>query len=213
MGFAVVMIDFHGSSGYGEAFAQTVVNRWGGPPLEDLQKGWSAALGKYPWLDGDRACALGGSYGGYMVNWIASQWAKPWKCLVNHAGVFDTRVMAYATDVPAFSEAQQRGLTMKASDTQGRYDPSDHVASWTVPTLVIHGARDFRVPLDQGIAAHTALSLAKVPTELLVFPDENHWVLKPQNSVQWYATVEGWMKRWIGNDAAPAASKAVAPAD
>jgi len=207
------MIDFHGSSGYGEAFGKTVVDHWGDRPLEDLQNGWAAALARYDWLDGNRACALGGSYGGYMVNWIASQWAQPWKCLVNHAGVVGLRIMAYSNDSPAIFEAQTRGITRRADDPAGRFDPSDHVAKWTVPTLVIHGARDFRVPLDQGIAAHTALRLAKVPTELLVFPDENHWVLKPQNSVQWYATVEAWMNRWIGNDAGPAESTAVARAD
>ncbi len=95
MGYAVVMIDFHGSSGYGEAFAKSIIAHWGNRPLEDLQKGWAYALTRYPYLDGDRACALGGSYGGYMVSWIAGNWAKPWKCLVDHDGVFDIRLMSY----------------------------------------------------------------------------------------------------------------------
>ena len=211
MGYAVVMVDFHGSSGYGEGFGRSILNHWGDRPLEDLQKGWVRALSRYDWLDGSRACALGGSYGGYMVNWIAGQWSQPWKCLVNHAGIFDSRVMAYSTDIQAFSEAQFRGLSGLASDTAGRFDPSDAVAKWKVPMLVIHGARDFRVPLDQGIAAHNAARRAGVPTEMLLFPDENHWVLKPQNSVQWYATVEAWMRRWTGDGANGATSQVAVP--
>jgi acylaminoacyl-peptidase len=206
MGYAAVMIDFHGSSGYGEDFGRSILNHWGDRPLEDLRKGWAHALGRYDWLDGSRACALGGSYGGYMVNWIAGQWPGAWKCLVNHAGLFDSRVMAYSTDTQAFAEAQYRGLSALATATEGRFDPSDAAARWKVPMLVIHGARDYRVPLDQGIAAHNAARRAGVPTEMLLFPDENHWVLKPQNSVQWYATVEAWMARWLGARADPAAS-------
>ena len=211
MGYAVVMIDFHGSSGYGEGFGRSILNHWGDRPLEDLQKGWAHALAQYDWLDGNRACALGGSYGGYMVNWIAGHWSEPWKCLVAHAGVFDSRVMAYSTDIQAFSEAQFHGLSGLASETAGRFDPSDAVAKWKVPLLVIHGARDYRVPLDQGIAAHNAARRAGVPTEMLLFPDENHWVLKPQNSVQWYATVEAWMGRWLGARAGAPSSQADAP--
>ena len=198
-GYAVVMIDFHGSTGYGTAFAQSIVGHWGDRPLEDLQKGWTAALGKYSWLDSSRACALGGSYGGYMVAWIASQWQSPWKCLVNHAGLFDTRSMAYATDIPNFSE-EQYGVPWTDPQAVDRFNPVVHVKDWKTPMLVIHGARDYRVPLDQGIGAYTANQRLGVPTEFLYFPDENHWVLKPQNSVQWYASVEAWMKRWTGED-------------
>lgn len=212
MGYAVVMIDFHGSSGYGEDFGRSILNHWGDRPLEDLQQGWAHALANYQWLDAGRACALGGSYGGYMVNWIAGQWSQPWKCLVNHAGVFDLRVMAYSTDIQGFSEAQFRGVSALAGDKVGRFDPSDAVARWKVPMLVIHGARDYRVPLDQGIAAHNAARRAGVPTEMLLFPDENHWVLKPQNSVQWYAVVEDWMRRWTGNGADPAPTQPAQPA-
>lgn len=198
MGYAVVEIDFHGSSSYGEAFGRSILGHWGDRPLEDLQKGWAYALSRYDWLDGNRACALGGSYGGYMVNWIAGNWQAPWKCLVNHDGVFDGRVMAYSTDIPAFSEGQYRGLSALPGDTAQRFDPSDFVDKWTVPMLVIHSARDYRVPMDQGIATVHALQRMKVPHQLLYFPDENHWVLKPQNSVQWYATVEAWLARWTG---------------
>ena len=211
MGYAVVMIDFHGSSGYGENFGRSILNHWGDRPLEDLQKGWAHALAQYDWLDGNRACALGGSYGGYMVNWIAGHWSEPWKCLVDHAGIFDSRVMAFSTDIQAFSEVQFNGLSGPAGDTTARFDPSDAVAKWKVPMLVIHGARDYRVPLDQGIAAHNAARRAGVPTEMLLFPDENHWVLKPQNSVQWYATVEAWMGRWLAAPAEATSSRTDPP--
>ncbi len=206
MGYAVVMIDFHGSSGYGEDFGRAIVGHWGDRPLEDLKKGWASALQRYDWLDSSRACALGGSYGGYMVNWIGGHWSEPWKCLVDHAGVFDTRVMAWSTDIQGFSEAQFRGLSRTTDDAIDRFDPSDAAATWKVPTLVIHGAKDFRVPLDQGISTHNALRRAGVPTEMLVFPDENHWVLKPQNSVQWYSVVKAWMDRWTNSSLGEPAS-------
>jgi acylaminoacyl-peptidase len=201
MGYAVVSVDFHGSSGYGEAFGRSIVGHWGDRPLEDLQKGWTHALSTYDYLDGSRACALGGSYGGYMVNWIAGRWNEPWDCLVNHAGVFDTRSMAWTADIPAFTEAQYGGWS-RPEDVE-RFNPALHIANWRVPMLVIHGARDYRVPLDQGIAAHNAARRHRVPTELLVFPDENHWILKPQNSVQWYEVVQGWMDRWTREGATP----------
>ncbi|HMH87163.1 MAG TPA: S9 family peptidase [Steroidobacteraceae bacterium] len=199
MGYAVVMVDFHGSSGYGEAFAKSIVGHWGDRPLTDLQKGWSYALSRYSFLDADRACALGGSYGGYMVAWIAGNWTKPWKCLVNHDGVFDIRLMSYSTDIPGFQQSQNDAPTWEKPEAVERFNPIDHVADWSVPMLVVHGGRDDRVPLDQGMGAYGAAQLRHIPSQLLYFPDENHWVLKPQNSVQWYTTVEAWMKRWLGS--------------
>jgi len=197
MGYAAVMIDFHGSSGYGEAFAKSIIGHWGDRPLEDLQKGWAYALAKYPWLDGDHACALGGSYGGYMIDWIAGNWTKPWKCLVDHDGVFDIRLMSYSTDIPGFQQAQNDAPTWENPGAVERFNPIDHVAEWSVPMLVVHSGTDDRVPLDQGMGAYGAAQLRHIPSRLLYFPDENHWVLKPQNSVMWYATVEAWMKKWL----------------
>jgi dipeptidyl aminopeptidase/acylaminoacyl peptidase len=197
MGYAAVMIDFHGSSGYGEAFAKSIIGHWGDRPLEDLQKGWAYALAHYNFLDGDRACALGGSYGGYMVAWIAGNWAKPWKCLVDHDGVFDIRLMSYSTDIPGFQQAQNNAATWEKPEEVERFNPIDHIADWSVPILVVHSGRDDRVPLDQGMGAYGAAQLRHIPSQLLYFPDENHWVLKPQNSVEWYATVQAWMKRWL----------------
>lgn len=195
-GFAVVAIDFLGSTGYGQAFTDAISGHWGDRPLEDLQKGWAAALAKYPFLDADRACALGASYGGYMVNWIAGHWQGPWKCLVSHDGVFDNRMMAYSTEELWFDEWENQGTQWDKPENYERFNPVNHVGSWSVPMLVVHSAQDFRIPLEQGIAAFTALQRRGIPSQLLTFPDENHWVQKPQNSLQWHETVEAWIKQW-----------------
>ncbi len=206
-GYAVLMIDFHGSRGYGQAFTDAVRDHWGDRPLEDLQKGWSYALGAFPFLDGNRGCALGGSFGGYMINWIEGNWqgggANPWKCLVSHDGVFDTRMMGYSTDELWFEEWEHGGAPFEQPQNYERFNPATHVADWSVPMLVIHGGQDFRVPLEQGIATFTALQRRSIDSEFLYFPDEGHWVLKPQDTVQWHETVETWLKRWIGQPATP----------
>jgi acylaminoacyl-peptidase len=195
-GFAVVMIDFHGSTGYGQAFTDAISKHWGDRPLEDLQKGWAYALSKYAFLDGDRACALGGSYGGFMVNWIAGVWNQPWKCLVTHDGVFDARMMGYATEELWFEEWEQGGVPWTVPQNYEQFNPVNHVAAWTKPQLIVHGQNDFRIPVEQGLGAFGALQRKGVPSQLLYFPDENHWVVKPQNSLQWHDTVEAWLKRW-----------------
>ena len=195
-GFAVVTVNFHGSTGYGQAFTDAISGDWGGKPLEDLKKGWAAALEKYPFLDGNRACALGASYGGYMVYWIAGNWQQPWKCLVDHDGVFDTRMMAYETEELWFNEWENRGTQWEHPENYEKFNPLNHVKDWRVPMLVVHSANDFRIPLDQGIAAFTALQRRGIPSEFLTFPDENHWVLRPQNSVLWHDTVAAWLTKW-----------------
>ena len=199
MGYAVVMIDFHGSSGYGEGFGRSILNHWGDRPLEDLQKGWAAAQKKYAFLDGDRACALGASYGGYMMNWIAGQWPDRFKCLVQHDGVFDARAMAYETEELWFDEWEHGGKAYYEDPAAfEKWNPVNYVANWKTPMLVITGEKDFRIPYTQGLASFTALQRKGIPSKLLVFPDENHWVLKPKNSIQWYDNVFSWMNRWMG---------------
>ncbi len=198
-GYAVVMIDFHGSTGYGQAFTDAISQHWGDRPLEDLQKGWSFALSKYGFLDGDRACALGASYGGYMVNWIAGNWNQPWKCLVNHDGVFDTRAMGYSTEELWFTEWENGGPPWQAGTTYETFNPALHVDKWVKPQLVVQGQLDYRIPVEQGLATFTALQRRGVPSKLLYFPNENHWVLKAQNSVQWHKEVLDWLDQWTGN--------------
>ena len=195
-GYASIFIDFHGSPGYGQAFTDSISGDWGGKPLEDLQKGLAAALEKYPWLDGDRACALGASYGGYMTNWIAGNWAEPFKCLVTHAGIFDSRAMAYTTEELWFDEWEHGGPPFEVPENFEKHNPVNHVAQWSKPMLVIHGQLDYRVPYSQGIAAFTALQRRGVPSRLLIYPNENHWVLKPANSIQWHHEVEKWLAQW-----------------
>jgi dipeptidyl aminopeptidase/acylaminoacyl peptidase len=199
-GFAVVTVNFHGSTGYGQAFTDSISGDWGGKPLEDLKAGWKAALDKYSFLDGDRACALGASYGGYMVYWIAGVWNQPWKCLVDHDGVFDARMMYYATEELWFEEKENGGTQFEHPENYERFNPINHVKDWRVPMLVVHSGQDFRIPITQGLGAFTALQRRGIPSEFLTFPDENHWVLKPQNSVMWHETVNAWLKRWTAKD-------------
>ena len=199
-GFAVVTINFHGSTGYGQAFTDAISQDWGGKPLEDLKLGWAAALKKYKFLDADRACALGASYGGYMVNWIAGNWNEPWKCLVSHDGVFDTRAMGYETEELWFTEWENGGTVYDNPEGYEKFNPLNHVKDWKVPMLVVQGENDFRIPTTQGLAVFNALQRRGIPSQLLVFPDENHWVLKPHNSVQWHNTVNAWLKRWTSSD-------------
>jgi dipeptidyl aminopeptidase/acylaminoacyl peptidase len=199
LGFAVVFIDFHGSSGYGQKFTDSISGDWGGKPLEDLQKGWAHALATYAFLDGANACALGASYGGYMVNWIAGNWNEPWKCLVNHDGVFDTRAMGFETEELWFTEWENNGTPFDPASTYEKHNPVLHVAQWRVPMLVVQGELDFRIPTTQGLATFTALQRRGIESQLLVFPNENHWVLKPANSLQWHQTVAAWLKRYAGS--------------
>jgi dipeptidyl aminopeptidase/acylaminoacyl peptidase len=205
-GFAVVTINFHGSTGYGQAFTDAISGDWGGKPLEDMKLGWKAALSKYSFLDGNRACALGASYGGYMTYWIAGVWNQPWKCLVDHDGVFDTRAMYYDTDELWFEEHENNGTPFANAENYEKFNPVNHVKDWRVPMLVIHSGDDFRIPITQGLGAFTALQRQGIPSELLTFPDENHWVLKPHNSVQWHDTVNAWLKKWTAKDAPQAPS-------
>jgi dipeptidyl aminopeptidase/acylaminoacyl peptidase len=198
LGYAVVFIDFHGSTGYGQKFTDSISGDWGGKPLVDLQKGWAHALATYDFLDAGSACALGASYGGYMVNWIAGNWNEPWKCLVNHDGVFDTRAMAYETEELWFTEWENGGTPFEQPANYEKHNPALHVDEWRVPMLVVQGERDYRIPVTQGLATFTALQRRGIDSQLLYFPDENHWVLKPHNSVLWHDTVKAWLGKYLG---------------
>ncbi|WP_409265408.1 prolyl oligopeptidase family serine peptidase [Massilia sp. BHUDP2] len=196
-GYATVFIDFHGSTGYGQKFTDSISGDWGGKPLVDLQKGLDAAAKKFPWLDRERSCALGASYGGYMMNWIAGNWNDGFRCLVNHDGVFDSRGMAYSTEEQWFTDWENGGAYFAAPDKHERFNPVHHVNKWETPMLVIQGDLDFRIPTAQALGTFTALQRKGIDSQLLVFPDENHWVLKPANSVQWHHTVMNWLDRYL----------------
>jgi dipeptidyl aminopeptidase/acylaminoacyl peptidase len=196
-GFAAVFIDFHGSTGYGQAFTDSISGDWGGKPLKDLQLGLEAALDKFEFLDGDKICGLGASYGGYMINWIAGNWPERFDCLVNHDGVFDERMMYYSTEELWFPEWENGGPHFAKPENYEKHNPVNHVDQWKTPMLVVHGQLDYRVPVTQGIAAFTALQRQGIPSKFLYFPDENHWVLKPHNSVQWHREVNEWLHRYL----------------
>jgi dipeptidyl aminopeptidase/acylaminoacyl peptidase len=198
-GYAVVMIDFHGSPGYGQAFTDSISGDWGGKPLLDLQKGLEAAQQKYPWLDGERVCALGASYGGFMMNWIEGNWPERFRCIVNHDGVFDQRMMYYSTEELWFPEWEFGAPYYQDPAAYERVNPVDFVTRWRTPMLVVHSEQDFRIPYSQGLGAFTALQRRGIESKLLVFPDENHWVLKPANSVLWYHTVLAWLDAHLKN--------------
>jgi dipeptidyl aminopeptidase/acylaminoacyl peptidase len=197
-GYASVMIDFHGSTGYGQRFTDSISRDWGGAPLEDLQKGLAAALARYPWLDGARACALGGSYGGFMMNWIAGNWPDGFRCIVNHAGLFDPHSMYYSTEELWFPEWDQGGPYFGNPAGHEKFNPSSLVERWKTPQLVIHGELDYRVPYTQGLMTFTALQRRGIESRFLYFPDENHWIVKPANSLQWHREVLAWLDRHTG---------------
>ena len=196
-GYGVVMVDFHGSTGYGQAFTDSIQGDWGGKPLEDLQKGLAAALERYPWLDGERVGALGASYGGYMINWIAGAWPDRFRCLVAHDGNLDERAAYYDTEELWFPEWDHQGTPWTNPEGYEKHNPVNLVKNWKTPMLIVHSAQDFRVVETQGLSSFTALQRRGIPSQLLYFPDENHWVLKPQNSILWHETVIGWLDKWL----------------
>lgn len=194
-GYGVVMIDFHGSTGYGQAFTDSISRDWGGKPLEDLKKGLAYITEKESWLDGSNACALGASYGGYMMNWIAGNWPTGFKCLVNHAGLFDMPSFYGSTEELWFPEYDMGGPVWNKDGDYHKFNPAALVDNWKTPMLVIHGLKDYRVPYAQGLAAFTTLQRKGIDSKLVIFPDENHWILKPANAERWYNEVFAWMKQ------------------
>ncbi|CAN5914903.1 S9 family peptidase [soil metagenome] len=194
-GFGAVFIDFHGSNGYGQAFTDAINGDWGGAPYDDLMLGLDAALAKFPWLDGTRAVALGASYGGYMINWINGHTDR-FKALVCHDGNLDERMAYYDTEELWFPEWEHGGTPWDKPEGYLKHNPIDFVKNWKTPTLVVHGGKDFRVVETQGMSTFTALQRKGIPSRFLHFPDENHWVLKPQNSKLWHEEVLSWIARW-----------------
>ena len=195
-GYVTVAINFHGSTGFGQAFTDAIRKNWGGAPYEDLMKGLDHVIASYDYVDGDMVCALGASYGGYMVNWIAGQTDR-FRCLVSHDGEFDLHAGYYTTEELWFPEWEQGGPPWAPESTYSRWSPANHVTKWKTPMLVIHGARDYRLPDTEGLATFNALQRRGIPSKFVHFPDENHWVLKPANSIFWHETVLGWLHQWM----------------
>ena len=196
-GYVVVMINPHGSTGYGQAFTDAVSGDWGGKPYVDLMKGLDYAEEHYPFIDKNREAALGASYGGYMINWILGHNDR-FKCLVSHDGLFDA-VAAYGeTEELWFNEWEYKGTPWDNPETYARWSPHQFAKNFKTPTLVIHGQLDYRLDVAQGFELFTTLQRLKVPSKMLYFPDEGHWVLKPQNSRLWNKTVNDWVDQWTG---------------
>jgi len=196
-GYAVVMVDFHGSTGYGQAFCDSIRGDWGGKPLEDLKKGLAAALAQYPWMDGTRVGAMGASYGGYMINWIAGNWSDRFKCLIAHDGNIDERAAYFETEELWFPEWDHMGTPWDNPKNFEKHNPANFIKNWKTPMMVVHGGQDFRVVETQGIGSFNVLQRRGIPSQFLYFPDENHWVLKPANSILWHDTVIAWLDKWL----------------
>jgi dipeptidyl aminopeptidase/acylaminoacyl peptidase len=194
-GYATVMIDFHGSTGYGQEFTDAINGDWGGAPYEDLMKGLDHVLRSSLWIDPERMAAAGASFGGYMINWIQGQTDR-FKALVCHDGNLDELMAYFDTEELWFPEWEHGGTPWDNPEGYRKDSPIRFVANWKTPELVVHGALDYRVVDTQGLATFNALQRLGVPSRLLYYPDENHWVLKPLNSIQWHDTVLEWMDRW-----------------
>jgi dipeptidyl aminopeptidase/acylaminoacyl peptidase len=201
-GYVVVMPNFRGSTGYGQKFTDDINSDWGGKPFEDIMAVADHVAG-LPYVDAEKMAAAGGSYGGYMVDWLLGH-TQRFRALVSHAGVFDLRSMFGETEELWFPLWDLRGAPWDNPELYARLSPSFYAKEFRTPTLVIHGELDYRVPYGQGLQLFTALQLQKVPSKLVVFPDEGHWVLKPQNSVLWYETVLAWLEEWLNKPPAPA---------
>ncbi len=196
-GYVTVMIDFHGSTGYGQDFTDAIRGDWGGAPYEDLMTGLDYVLATYRFVDSERMAAAGASFGGYMINWIQGQTDR-FKALVCHDGNLDELMAYYDTEELWFPEWEHGGTPWENPEGYRKHSPVNHVQNWKTPELVVHGALDYRVVDTQGLATFNALQRLGVPSRLLYYPDENHWVLKPLNSIQWHEEVLGWMDRWTG---------------
>jgi dipeptidyl aminopeptidase/acylaminoacyl peptidase len=196
-GYVVIMINFHGSTGYGQKFIDAINGDWGGAPFEDLMKGLDYAEAHYGFIDKDRECALGASYGGYMANWVLGHTDR-FKCIVSHDGMFNAESAWGATEELWFNNWEFKGTPYTNPEMYEKWSPRNSAKKFETPTLVIHGQLDYRLDVSEGLQLFTTLQTMGVPSKMLYFPDEGHWVLKPQNSQLWYKTVNDWVDRWTG---------------
>ncbi|KAI9682867.1 MAG: hypothetical protein M1829_006301 [Trizodia sp. TS-e1964] len=197
-GYVVVAPNFTGSTGYGQDFTDRIQNQWGGRPYDDLAEGFEYIKKTMPYVDTERAVALGASYGGYMINWMQGQpLGRKFKALVSHDSSFNT-TNKYTTDELYFPQHEFQGTLWDNYDNYERWNPARHVAKWSTPMLVIHSELDYRLPVSEGLAVFNVLQARGIESKLLVFPDENHWVLKPENSLQWHREVISWINHYVG---------------
>jgi dipeptidyl aminopeptidase/acylaminoacyl peptidase len=195
-GYVVVMVNPRGSTGYGQKFIDDINGDWGGKPYVDLMNGLDYVEKTYTFADKDRECALGASYGGYMINWILGH-TNRFKCLVSHDGMFNTESAYGSTEELWFNEWEFKGTPWTNRELYRKWSPHLFADQFKTPTLVVHGQLDYRLDVSEGFQLFTTLQRLDVPSKMLYFPDEGHWVLKPQNSDLWYKTVNGWVNEWI----------------
>lgn len=207
-GYMVALVNFHGSTGWGQKFAQCIQGQWGRQPFEDIMAATDYLLEK-KWVDKARMAVAGASYGGYLVSWIGTQTDR-FACIVNHAGVSDFHGQL-GSDVTQDDERSMGGVLWRKLDGMDRWNPARHASGYRTPMLITHGEKDYRVPYGQGIELYNVYKAMGLPARLVCYPDENHWVLKPRNSVHWYGEVMTWLDRWIGKRK-PAARSAARPA-
>jgi dipeptidyl aminopeptidase/acylaminoacyl peptidase len=198
-GYVVVMINFHASNGYGQKFIDAINGDWGGAPYEDLMKGLDYTEKTYPFIDKERECALGGSYGGYMANWILGHTDR-FKCIVTHDSIFNSESFWGTTEELWFPDWEFKGAPYDNRALYEKWSPHQYAKNFKTPTLVIHGQGDYRVDVSEGFQLFTTLQMEGVPSKMLYFPDEGHWVLKPQNSQLWYKTVNDWVDQWTKDE-------------
>ena len=191
-GYVVVMINPRGSTSYGQAFIDGINDDWGGKPYEDLMKGLDYVERTYPFVDKDRECALGASYGGYAINWILGH-TNRFKCLVSHDGMFNTESAYGSTEELWFPEWEFKGTPWNNRELYRKWSPHLFATQFKTPTLVVHSQLDFRLDVSEGFQLFTTLQRLKIPSKMLYFPDEGHWILKPLNSQLWYQTVNAWV--------------------
>ena len=197
-GYVSLMINRRGSTGYGQKFTDEITNDWGGRPYVDVMNGVDFALKKYPYIDGARMAAAGGSYGGYMADWIATHSGR-FKAIISHAGIYDKAAM-YATEELWFEDHDMQGTPWTNPESYRKWAPlsyASELGKFKTPTLVIAGERDYRVPYTQSLEFFNTLQRQDVPSKLVIFPDEGHWILKPQNSRFWYKTFLDWLAAYL----------------
>jgi dipeptidyl aminopeptidase/acylaminoacyl peptidase len=197
-GYVTLMINRRGSTGYGQKFTDEITNDWGGRAYTDVMKGIDAAIARYSFIDKTKLAAAGGSYGGYMADWLATHTDR-FKAIISHAGVYDKFSM-YATEELWFEEHEMQGPPWAVPDSYKKWSPSSYagdLGKYKTPTLVIAGEKDYRVPYTQSLEFFNALQRQGVPSKLMVFPDEGHWVLKPQNAQLWYKTFLDWLATYL----------------
>lgn len=194
-GFVVFMPNPRGSTGYGQAFTDEIRGDWGGKAFSDIIAGVDQVIAR-PYVDATRLAAAGASYGGYMINWILGH-TNRFRALVSHAGLYDLPSFFGATEELWFPLWDMHGSPWENPETYRQWSPSQHAANFRTPTLVVHGEKDYRVPVTQSMQLFSALQAQGVPSRFLHFPDEGHWINKPANSVYWHRTVIAWLTEWV----------------